>query len=65
LAYLSNPVIDQVTSLEGLETLHPRFVRENELALPVIGVTREVAEGKRPPDFNKALELATKFKAEY
>jgi len=51
--------------LEGLETLHPRFVRENELALPVIGVTREVAEGKRPPDFNKALELATKFKAEY
>ena len=47
------------------EVLHPHFERENELALPVIGVARELAEGKSSPDFPKALELADKFKAEY
>lgn len=47
------------------EVLHPHFERENELALPVIGVARELAEGKSSPDFPKALELANKFKAEY
>ncbi len=47
------------------EVLHPHFERENELALPVIGVTRELAEGKSSPDFPKALELYKKFKAEY
>lgn len=47
------------------EVLHPHFERENELALPVIGVARELVEGKSSPDFPKALELADKFKAEY
>ena len=47
------------------EVLHPHFERENELALPVIGVARELAEGKPSPDFPKALELANTFKAEY
>ena len=47
------------------KVLHPHFERENELALPVIGVARELAEGKSSPDFPKALELANKFKAEY
>jgi len=47
------------------EVLHPHFERENELALPVIGVARELAEGKSSPDFPKALELANTFKAEY
>jgi uncharacterized protein YbjQ (UPF0145 family) len=47
------------------EVLHPHFERENELALPVIGVTRELVEGKSSPDFPKALELADKFKVEY
>ena len=45
--------------------LHPHFERENELALPVVGVAREVVEGKSSPDFPKALELAGKFKGEY
>lgn len=47
------------------EVLHPHFARENELALPVIGVARELVEGKSSPDFPKALELADKFKLEY
>jgi len=33
--------------------------------LPVIGVTRELAEEKASPDFPKALELFEKFKPEY
>ena len=47
------------------EVLHPHFERENELALPVIGVARELVEGKSSPDFPNALELANKFKDEY
>ena len=47
------------------EVLHPHFEKENEIALPVIGVARELAEGKTSPDFPKALELHEKFKAEY
>ena len=47
------------------EVLHPHFEKENELALPLIGVARELAEGKTSPDFPKALELSDKFKAEY
>jgi hypothetical protein len=45
--------------------LHPHFERENELALPIIGVIRELAEGETSPDFTKALVLADEFKAEY
>ena len=52
-------------ALRVAEVLHPHFERENELALPVISVARELAEGKSSPDFPKALELADKFKAEY
>jgi hypothetical protein len=47
------------------EVLHPHFERENELALPVIGVARELAEGQTSPDFPRALELYEKFKGEY
>lgn len=47
------------------EVLHPHFERENELALQVIGVAREIAEGKTPPDVPRALELVDKFKLEY
>jgi putative N-acetylmannosamine-6-phosphate epimerase len=47
------------------ELLHPHFERENELALPVIGVTRELAQDETSPDFAKALQLADKFKDEY
>jgi hypothetical protein len=41
------------------------FERENELALPVIGVAREVAKGKVPSDPSEALKLCDNFKAEY
>jgi hypothetical protein len=44
------------------QVLHPHFVRENELALPVIGIARELAEEKTSADFPKALELSEKFK---
>jgi len=47
------------------EILHPHFERENELALPVIGIARELAEDRTIPDFIKALELSEKFKTEY
>ena len=47
------------------EVLHPHFEKENEIALPVVGVARELAEGKTSPDFDKALELNDRFKAEY
>ena len=47
------------------QVLHPHFVRENELALPVIGIARELAEEKTSADFPKALELFEKFKPEY
>jgi hypothetical protein len=47
------------------ELLHPHFEKENELALPVVGIARELAEGKTSPDSHKALELYEKFKAEY
>jgi hypothetical protein len=47
------------------EVLHSHFERENELALPVIGVAKELAEGKTSMDFPQALELADKFKLEY
>lgn len=47
------------------QVLHPHFEKENELALPVIGVARELAEGKTSTDYPKALELHDKFRAEY
>ncbi len=47
------------------QILHPHFEKENELALPVIGVARELAEGKTPADYEKALDLHDRFKNEY
>ena len=47
------------------QVLHPHFEKENELALPVIGIARELAEEKTSTDFPKALELFEKFKPEY
>ena len=45
--------------------LHPHLERENELALPVIGITRELSEAKSSLDFAKALEPLGKFRPEY
>jgi hemerythrin-like domain-containing protein len=47
------------------QVLHPHFVKENEVALPVVGVARELAEGKTLLDFGEVLELHDKFKNEY
>jgi hypothetical protein len=47
------------------EVLHPHFERENELALPVVGILRGLAEGKTSPDYPRALELCEQFKVEY
>jgi len=47
------------------EVLHPHFEKENELALPIIGVTRELGEGKASEDYSKALELFERFRPEY
>lgn len=47
------------------KVLRPHFERENEIALPVIGVARELAEGKSSLDFAKALQFAETFRSEY
>ena len=47
------------------EVLHPHFEKENELALPIIGITRELGEGKVSNDFSKAAELFERFRPEY
>jgi hypothetical protein len=47
------------------EVLHPHFEKENELALPIIGITRELGEGKSSEDYSKALELFERFRPEY
>jgi type II secretory pathway component PulF len=48
-----------------VEVLHPHFEKENELALPIIGVARELGEGKSSSDFQKAFELFERFQPEY
>ena len=47
------------------EILHPHFERENELAMPVIGIAKELAEDRSSTDFPRAFELAEKFRSEY
>ena len=47
------------------QVLHQHFKRENELALPLIGVARELAEEKMSADFPMALELFERFRPEY
>ncbi len=47
------------------EVLHPHFEKENELALPIIGIARELGEGKVSSDFPRAAELFKRFRPEY
>jgi hypothetical protein len=47
------------------DVLHPHFEKENQLALPIIGITRELGEGKSSEDYSKALELFERFRPEY
>ena len=47
------------------EVLHPHFEKENELALPIVGIMRELAEGKSSRDYSKAAQLFDRFEPEY
>jgi hypothetical protein len=47
------------------EVLHPHFEKENKLALPIIGIARELGEGKSSGDYSKAGELFERFRPEY
>jgi len=43
------------------DVLDPHFRKENELVMPLIGVFRDLAEGKRPEDAERALQLAERL----
>jgi hypothetical protein len=47
------------------EVLHPHFEKENELALPIIGIARELGEGKSSEDYSKAAQLFERFRPQY
>lgn len=44
--------------------LHQHFVKEEEYAMPLLGLLAPLAEGKAIPEAKKAIDLAEKLKAE-
>ena len=46
------------------KVLHPHFVKEEEYALPPLGLLRSLAEGQVTPDMASVLPLTEKLKAE-
>lgn len=44
--------------------MHPHFVREEEFALPPLGLLRSLSEGKVVPEMREVLTLTDKLKAE-
>jgi hypothetical protein len=44
--------------------LHPHFVREEEIALPPLGLLGPLAAGKTPAGMNEALKMADTLKSE-
>ena len=46
------------------ERLAPHYRKEEEYALPQLGLLVELAEGKTSPDAKRAIELSDKLKAE-
>jgi len=50
---------------EVAKTQRPHMERENKLALPIISVTRDLAEGKLPPGVSDAFDLSIKFRTEH
>ncbi len=44
--------------------MHPHFVKEEEYALPPLGLLRDLAQGKVTPDMKGVLELTDKLKAD-
>jgi len=47
------------------ETLKPHFEKEEKLALPLLGLLKNIAEDKSIEDPQRAAELADKFATEY
>ena len=46
------------------KVLHPHFVKEEELALPPLGLLRALADGPVRPEMAKVMELTDKLKKE-
>ncbi len=46
------------------KVLHPHFVKEEEYALPPLGLLSPLAEGKITPDMKNALKMTDKLKSE-
>ena len=42
--------------------LHPHFVKEEEYALPLLGLLALLADGKQPPDRDAAIAMAERLK---
>jgi hypothetical protein len=49
---------------EVASLLHPHFVKEEEYALPQLGLLRTIAEGRVTPEMAQAIALADRLKAE-
>jgi iron-sulfur cluster repair protein YtfE (RIC family) len=49
---------------ELAEVLHPHFVREEQIALPPLGLLRPLAAGDRPPEAAAALAMADSLRRE-
>jgi len=46
------------------EVLHPHFVREEQIALPPLGLLAPLAAGKRPPEMAEALAMTDALRRE-
>ncbi|HEU5041712.1 MAG TPA: hypothetical protein VFT84_12855 [Gemmatimonadales bacterium] len=46
------------------EVLHPHFVREEQIALPPLGLLAPLAAGERPPEPARALAMADSLRRE-
>ncbi|MBZ0158508.1 MAG: hemerythrin domain-containing protein [Alphaproteobacteria bacterium] len=46
------------------EVLHPHFVKEEEYALPPLGILKVLAEGKPVSDTEKVIEMTERLKSE-
>ncbi len=46
------------------ELMHPHFVKEEEYALPPLGLLNDLAQGKVTPEMQEVLKLTDKLKAD-
>jgi len=63
LVALRERVGEEARKLESV--LRPHFEKEEGILMPLIGLLRNVAEGRRIEDPQRAVELAERFAAEY